>query len=145
MKISLGSDHGGFVLKQTIKKHLEDLGHTVLDEGTNSKDSVDYPIFAKKAADDVASGKADLGILVCTTGEGICIAANKVKGIRCGIGYSDNVSVKLREHNDANMIAFGQAEMSADDVIKRVDLFITTKFAGDRHQRRVDEIKELEK
>ena len=103
MKISLGSDQGGFEYKEAIKKHLIQKGFEVLDVGTFGKESVDYPVFGIKAARAVASGQAEYGIVVCTTGEGISIAANKVKGIRCGIGYDDAATEKTREHNDCNM------------------------------------------
>lgn len=145
MKIALGSDHGGYAYKEEIKKHLLKNNYDVVDVGTYGTDSVDYPLFGKKAADEVANGNCEFGILVCTSGEGICISANKVNGIRCGIGYSDNVSAKLREHNDANMIAFGQSEMKIEDVLRRVDIFLSTSFEGGRHQRRVDEITSFEK
>lgn len=144
MTIALASDHGGLKLKNAIKAHLEEKGIAVLDEGTFDESSVDYPLFAKKAAEDVAQGKAELGILTCTSGEGVAITANKVKGIRCGIGYSDNVSAKCREHNNCNMIAFGQAEMETPDVLRRVDIFLNAKFEGGRHQRRVGEINDIE-
>lgn len=145
MKISIGCDHGGFDLKTAIIAHLKELGHEVLDEGTyNATDSVDYPIFGEKAALDVQEGKADFGIVCCTSGEGIMMAANKVKGIRCGIGYDDVVVEKMREHNNANMISFGQAYMKTDDVLRRVDIFLKTPFAGGRHERRVNEISDIE-
>ena len=105
MKISIASDHGGFKYKEEIKKHLISKGYQVIDEGTNSLDSCNYAEFALKAAEDVANKRADFGVLVCSSGEGVAIAANKVKGVRCGIGYNDTVSKLLRGHNDANMIA----------------------------------------
>jgi ribose 5-phosphate isomerase B len=143
MKISLGSDHAGFELKEAIKKHLIEKGHEVLDEGTNSAESVDYPIFAEKAALDVTSGKAEYGILCCGSAEGICIAANKVKGIRAGIGYDDIVVGKMREHNDANVISFGQKYMKEEDVLRRVDIFLSEKFSTEaKHHRRVKKIEE---
>jgi ribose 5-phosphate isomerase B len=145
MKISIGCDHGGFDLKTAIIAHLKELGHEVLDEGTyNATDSVDYPIFGEKAALDVKEGKADFGIVCCTSGEGIMMAANKVKGIRCGVGYDDVVVEKMREHNNANMISFGQAYMKTEDVLRRVDIFLKTPFAGGRHERRVNEISDIE-
>jgi L-threonylcarbamoyladenylate synthase len=144
--IALGADHGGFLLKEAIKAHLIGEGYSVIDEGTLVKESVDYPIFGKKAADDVAQGRADLGVLCCTTGEGISIAANKVQGIRCGIGYDDGVAEKMREHNACNMIAFGQSHMAENDVLRRVDIFLETPFVDhDRHARRVGEIAAIEK
>jgi ribose 5-phosphate isomerase B len=126
--VSLGCDHGGFTMKEAIKAHLIAEGYTVLDEGAYSTDRVDYPLFGQKAALDVVKGKAQFGVLVCTTGEGISIAANKVQGIRCGIGYDDGVSEKMREHNNCNMIAFGQAHMAVEDVLRRVDIFLETPF-----------------
>ena len=144
MKISIASDHGGFDLKQAIVRHLKAKGYEVLDEGTYDKTSVDYPIFGEKAALDVAEKRADCGILCCTSGEGIMIAANKVKGIRCGIGYCDEVAEKMRQHNDCNMIAFGGSYMKEEDVLRRVDIFLNTPFEGGRHQRRVDEISKIE-
>jgi ribose 5-phosphate isomerase B len=144
MKIAVGSDHAGFDLKEAIKKHLADEGYEVIDEGTHSLDRVDYPIYGAKVAHDVIEGKAVFGIVCCGSGEGISIAANKVKGIRCGIGYNDDVSRLLREHNDANMIAFAGGFMTPDEVLPRVDMFLTTPFEGGRHLARVQEIKDLE-
>ncbi len=140
MIISIGSDHAGYLYKEEIKKYLTQKGHPVLDEGTCSTESCDYPIFGKAAAMDVANGKADFGILVCSTGEGIMISANKIKGIRCGIGYADDVARLMRQHNNANMIAFGANFMSLEDVLRRIDIFLNTEFEGGRHLRRVNEI-----
>lgn len=145
MKISLGCDHGGFNYKEEIKKYLIEHNYEVIDEGTNSLDSCNYAEYAIKAAEDVASGKANFGILVCSSGEGVTIAANKVKGVRCGIGYNDKVSELLRVHNNANMIAFGALYMDLKDVIKRVDIFLNSDFEGGRHQKRVDTIISYEK
>ena len=144
LKISLGSDHGGFAYKEAIKKHLEGK-YEVIDVGTFSEDSCNYPEFGIKAAKLVSSGECQFGVLVCTSGEGIMMSANKVKGIRCGMGYNDEVSKLMREHNDANMIAFGQKFMNLDDVFRRVDIFLSTEFEGGRHQTRVDLINDLEK
>ena len=145
MKIVLGSDHAGLEYKLAIKKHLEEKGHTCEDVGTHTKDSCDYPIFGRAAAEKVAKKEADYGILVCSSGEGISIAANKVKGVRCGLAYNDDVARLMRQHNDANVIGFGQKFMALDDVIRRVDIFLNTEFEGGRHQTRVDLIKDLEK
>ena len=145
MIISLGSDHGGYKYKEEIKKHLESLGHKTIDAGTYSTESCNYAEFALKAAEDVKNKKADFGILVCNSGEGVSIAANKVKGIRCGIGYNDDVAHLLREHNNANMIAFGASFMTLEDVIKRVDIFLNAKFEGGRHEKRVETIIDYEK
>lgn len=140
MKISIGSDHAGFAYKEEIKKYLASKGNEVIDCGTYSTDSCDYPIYAKAAAEKVASGEAKYGVLVCSSAEGIMIAANKVKGIRAGIGYNDDVSRLMRQHNNANMIAFGQNFMKLEEVLHRVDIFLATEFEGGRHERRVNEI-----
>lgn len=145
MKIALGSDHAGYNQKNKIKEYLVNKGYEVIDVGTNSLDSCDYPIFGIAAAKEVASGNAEYGILVCSSGEGIMMSANKVKGIRCGIGYNDDVARLTREHNNANMIAFGATFMNDEDVIRRVDIFLNTEFAGGRHARRVGEIVDAEK
>ena len=140
MKIALGCDHGGLEHKNAIKDYLEKEGYETVDCGTYTKDSCHYPEFSEKAARKVADGECRFGILVCTSGEGIMMAANKVNGIRCGIGYNDDVARLMRQHNDANMIAFGQKFMDIDDVLKRVDIFLNTEFEGGRHQTRVDMI-----
>lgn len=144
MKISLGSDHGGFEYKEEIKKHLEKEGYEVIDCGTSSKDSCNYPEFAFKAAELVSTHKADKGILVCSSGEGVCICANKVKGIRCGIGYDDTVTKLTVEHNHCNMITFGALYMSLEDVLRRVDIFLNAKESDGRHQNRVNMIIDYE-
>lgn len=144
LKISLGSDHGGFIYKEAIKKHLEGK-YEVIDVGTFSEDSCHYPEFGIKAAKLVSSGECTFGILVCTSGEGIMMSANKVKGVRCGIGYNDDVSMLMRLHNNANMIAFGQKFMELEDVLRRVDIFLSTKFEGGRHATRVQMIMDEEK
>ncbi len=145
MKIAIGSDHGGFEYKEQLSTYLKSQGYEIIDVGTDSKDSCHYPIFGEKAANLVAEKVCDFGIVICTSGEGICISANKVKGIRCGIGYNDEVSRLMRQHNDANMIAFGEKFMSFEDVKRRVDIFLNTDFEGGRHQLRVDLIKKIEK
>lgn len=144
MRIVVASDHGGYEYKNEIKAHLEKNGHDVYDVGTFSNESVHYPIYAVAAARKVAYGEADLGVIVCTSGEGVMMAANKVKGIRAGIGYNDEVSRLLKEHNDANMIAFGQKFMALEDVLRRVDLFINSTFEEGRHTERVNLIKKTE-
>ncbi len=138
MKLSIGCDHGGYEAKEIVKAYLEKNGYEVIDCGTFSTESCDYPIFAKKTAEAVANGEAEKGILICSSGEGVCICANKVKGIRCGIGYNDDVSHLLVEHNHANMIAFGAKFMDINDILHRIDIFLNSKPLGDRHQRRVD-------
>lgn len=139
LKISVGCDHGGFIYKEAIKKHLQEK-YEVIDVGTFSEESCHYPEFAVKAAALVATGECQFGILVCTSGEGIMMAANKVKGIRCGIGYNDEVTELMRKHNNANMISFGQKFMDLKDVLRRVDIFLNTEFEGGRHATRVQMI-----
>ena len=145
MKIAIGSDHAGFLRKEEVKQHLIDKGYDVTDVGTYSLDSCDYPIFGLECAKLVASNKADYGVLVCSSGEGIMMAANKVKGIRCGLAYNDDVARLMRQHNNANMIAFGASFMEKDEVLRRVDIFLATEFEGGRHERRVNEIIDAEK
>ena len=140
MRIALASDHAGYQYKQEIKAFLKNKGIQVVDVGTNSIESCDYPIFAHAAAEKVANGDADYGILVCSSGEGLAIAANKTKGIRAGIAYNDEVARLMRQHNNANMIAFGATFMKLPDVLKRIEIFLKTPFEGGRHERRVNEI-----
>ena len=144
MKIALGCDHGGYEYKEKIKEHLLKEGYEVIDCGTNSTASCNYPEFAFLASEKIKNNEADKGILVCSSGEGIAIAANKVKGIRCGIGYDDTVSRLIVEHNHANMIAFGALYMNIDDVLKRVDIFLNAKELDGRHQNRVNMIIDYE-
>lgn len=145
MKLSFACDHGGIIVKDAIISHLVSLGHEVVDCGTYSDASCNYPEFAFAAAIKVASGEVDKGILVCSSGEGISIAANKVKGIRCGIGYNDTVSQLLVEHNHANMIAFGAKYMSEEEILRRIDIFLNAEEQPGRHQIRVAEIETYEK
>lgn len=140
MKLSIGSDHAGYKYKEEIKKYLEAKGHQVKDCGTYSLDSCDYPIFGRAAAEAVAKGEVDFGIVVCSSGEGIMMTANKIKGVRCGLAYNDDVARLIRQHNNANMISFGANFMSLEDVLRRIDIFLATPFEGGRHERRVNEI-----
>ena len=140
MKLSIGSDHAGYTFKEEIKKYLASKGYEVIDVGTNSLDSCDYPIFGRAAAELVAKGEVQFGILVCSSGEGIMMSANKIKGVRCGLAYNDDVARLIRQHNNANMIAFGASFMKLEDVLHRIDIFLATEFEGGRHERRVSEI-----
>ena len=144
MKIALGSDHGGYALKCDIIQLLEKLGHEYKDFGCYSTESCDYPDFGEAAARAVASGEYDRGIVICTTGIGISISANKVKGIRCAL-CSEPLSAEMtRRHNDANMLAIG-AGLTAPMMAKRlVDVFLSTEFEGGRHQRRIDKMMAIE-
>lgn len=145
MKIVIGSDHAGLELKRKVKDHLEALGHQVDDVGPYDSVSVHYPVYAIAAAKQVRDKVADMGIVICSSGEGIMIAANKVRGIRCGIAYSDEVAKLMKEHNNCNMIAFGQNTMNHDDVLRRLDIFMNAEYQGGRHQNRLDIIDEYEK
>ncbi len=145
MKISLGCDHGGYALKEHIKAYLESKGHEVVDCGTYSTDSCDYPIFGEAAARKVQSGECERGIVICTTGIGISIAANKVRGIRCAL-LSDVMSARLtREHNDTNMMAIGAGVTGEMLALEIVDTLLNTDFShAERHQRRIDKVMALE-
>lgn len=144
MKIVLGSDHGGFEIKEKIKEVISNLGMEVIDVGCDNKDSCNYAFFGIKAAKKVASKEADFGIVICGSGIGISIAANKVKTIRCGIAYDDEVTRLMRVHNDANMIAFGARFMSEEDILRRVKIFLEARFEGGRHLERIQKITEEE-
>ena len=142
--IVLGADHGGFELKNIIKNHLENKGYTVIDVGTNCADSSDYPIFASKACAHVLNGDAELGILVCGTGIGMSMAANKHKGIRAAC-CSDTFSARLtRLHNNANFLCVGARVLGQGLAIDLVDEFVNAEFEGDRHSRRLSLIEDIE-
>ena len=145
MKIAIACDHGALSMKNAIAKHLKEAGHEVVDFGTHTLDSCDYPDFAGAAAKAVASGECDRGIVTCTTGIGVSIAANKVKGIRCGLLH-DLMSARLtREHNDTNMMALGAAITAEPLALEIVDMWLNTDFSnGERHARRVAKLKALE-
>ncbi|MBU5434539.1 ribose 5-phosphate isomerase B [Pseudoflavonifractor sp. MSJ-37] len=144
MKISLGCDHGGFAMKEHIKSWLESHGYEVQDCGCYSTESVDYPVYGRAAAEAVASGACERGIVVCTTGIGISITANKVKGIRCAL-CSEPLSAEMtRRHNDANMLAIGGGMIGPNMADRIVETFLNTEFEGGRHQRRVDLISAIE-
>ena len=142
MKIAIGCDHGGYELKEQLRRYLQNNGHDVIDCGTDSVESVHYPVFAKIVAKKVLNGEAERGIVVCTTGEGVAITANRFKGVRCGIAYNDEVARLMRAHNNANVIAFGARFISLEDAIKRVEIFLNTNFEGGRHQTRIEMIDE---
>lgn len=144
MKIAIGADHAGFVLKQSLVERLRQQGHEVEDLGTNGLASVDYPDFAAAVAHKVADGNVEKGILVCSSGVGMSIAANKVNGIRAALGVSvDEVDV-VRRHNDANVLTIGARFTGAPLAEAMVDKFLTTSFDGGRHERRVEKIAALE-
>lgn len=145
MKIAIGNDRKGLGYKEAVVVWLLEKGYEVVNVGTDVNEPCDYPIYAEKVARLVSSGECEKGIVICASGIGISIAANKVKGIRCGVGYCDEVAKAMRLHNDANIIAFGQDYMSLEDVIKRVKVFLDTDFLGSYHLDRVKQISELEK
>lgn len=142
--IAIGADHGGYELKESIKKHLEDKGIEYKDFGTFTGEAVDYPIIAKQVADSVISGECIRGILCCGTGVGISIAANKVKGIRCACCSDYFSAYYTRLHNDANILAMGGRVVGAGLACMMVDAFLETEFEGGRHSRRVNMIHDIE-
>ena len=146
MKIAIGCDHGALALKNKMVQHLQEQGHEVKDFGTYTLDSCDYPDFAAPAARAVASGECEKGIVLCTTGIGVSITANKIKGIRCAL-LSDLMTAELtRQHNDTNMMALGAGVVGEMLALKIADTWLGTPFSGDaRHQRRIDKVMALEK
>lgn len=144
MKIGIGSDHGGFELKEEIIGHLKEVGIESIDFGTYSKDSVDYPDYGKKVAEAVISKEVDRGIVVCGTGIGISIAANKVKGIRCAL-CCDTYSARMsREHNNANVLALGARVIGSGLALEIVETWLKSEFQGGRHEIRVNKISDIE-
>ncbi len=137
MKIALGADHAGYPLKEQLKDYLASLGHEVTDLGAGSTDSVDYPDFGFAVGKAVAEGRAERGVICCGTGIGIAMAANRVKGARAGVPNDLFATRLMREHNDANIIAFGARQTAAPLAEAMLDLFLMTPFAGGRHERRV--------
>ena len=144
MKISMGCDHGGFDLKEDIKAFLTEQGHEVEDFGCYGKESCDYPEFAEAAARAVAEGKCERGIVICTTGIGISISANKVKGVRCALCSEPWSAEMTRRHNDSNMLAMGAGVVGPNLARQIVTAFLKHDFEGGRHQRRVDRMMEIE-
>lgn len=142
MKIALGTDHAGYKLKETIKRHLVESGHEVVDFGTKSEESVDYPDFIIPAAECVSRKDADLGVVFGGSGNGEAIAANKVKGIRCAVCWSEWSGRLAKQHNNANVVALGGRVVSEKEGIKIIDAWLSSEFEGGRHQRRIDKIKE---
>ena len=140
MTIAIASDHGGLQLKNAVIKHLTEQGHEVTDFGTYTEDSCDYPDFGKQAASAVAAGKCERGIVVCTTGIGMSIVANKFKGVRCALCTSVDMAVMTRRHNNANMLALGQKYVNVRLAKLIVDAFLSTDFDGGRHEIRVNKI-----
>lgn len=137
MKISLGVDHGALQLRESLLRHLTESGHEVLDHGTDSPDSVDYPDFSKRVCEDVVAGRAEIGILCCTTGIGMSISANKIPGIRAACVHFEDEAALTRRHNKANVLCMGGLHTTSYEAARLADTFIASSFEGGRHQRRV--------
>ena len=142
--IAIGADHAGFALKEKVKQHLIDAGYEVKDYGTYSEDRCNYPVFGKKVADAVASGECEQGVLVCGTGVGISLAANKVKGIRAGVCSDATTARLIKQHNNANIVAFGARIVGEELAYDIVDAFLHAEFLGGRHAERVALIEQIE-
>lgn len=141
--IAIGGDHAAVDQKAEIIRYLESEGYSVINFGTDSYDSVDYPDYAVKVANDVANGNSDKGILICGSGIGVSIAANKVKGIRAALCYNEETAKLARQHNNANIICYGARFIEVDSAKKLIDNFLTTEFEGGRHENRVNKIHSL--
>lgn len=142
MKIAIGADHAGYQLKEQLRAALEAKGHEVADFGAHSSDSTDYPDYGRAVAEAVSKGQAERGVLVCSTGVGISIAANKVHGVRAALAYNSDEVALTRLHNDANVLAMGARYTSAKQAEEWVEIFLKTEFEGGRHQRRVDKMEQ---
>jgi ribose 5-phosphate isomerase B len=145
MKIAVGSDHAGFDLKERVRPLLEEAGHEVVDVGTDSDESTDYPLHAEAAARLVAAGDAERAVVVCGSGVGVSIVANKVDGVRAVNAHDPDEAEMSRRHNDANVLALAGRRLSGEDARAIVERFIATGFEGGRHQRRVDQITAVER
>jgi ribose 5-phosphate isomerase B len=144
MRIAIGADHGGFLLKEQVRAQLAESGHEVVDFGTHSAESCDYPDYARSVSHAVAQGDVERGILVCSTGIGMAMAANKVAGIRAAPAQSDDEVRFTREHNDANILTLGAKFVDERRALELIRIFLETEFSGGRHARRVAKISELE-
>lgn len=144
MKISVGSDHAGYEYKLRVAEHLRKLGHEVIDKGTYSPDSTDYPLWIIPAAEAVVHGESERGIVFGGSGNGEAIAANKVKGVRCALCWSDETAEFARRHNDSNVLSIGQRMVSLEVALRIVDIWLTTPFEGGRHARRIEELARYE-
>jgi len=140
MRIAIGNDHGGLELADACRDWLEDNGFSVIDCGTNNSDSVDYPVYAKKVVEEIIKGRAEYGILVCGTGIGISIAANKWPEIRCGLCHNTTTARLTRQHNDANIVAMGGRMIGTEVGLDIIKIFLNTEFEGGRHKDRINKI-----
>lgn len=141
MKISIGNDHAGPEYKKAIVKYLEDKGYTVTNHGTDSYDSVDYPDFVHPVANDIESGAAEFGIVICGSGNGVAITVNKHQGVRAALCWTKEIAALARQHNDANVISIPARFTAIQQAVEMVDTFLNTKFEGGRHQQRVDKMR----
>ena len=142
MKIAIGSDHAGFLYKERIKSYLAGLGHEVLDFGTDSEESCDYPLFIRPAAEAVAEGRAERGIVLGGSGNGEAMAANRIRGVRCALCWNEESARLGRSHNNANMISLGQRMMTEEMALEIVRIWLETPFDGGRHERRIKQLDE---
>lgn len=142
MKIAIGSDHAGFKYKEKIKLMLEDLGHQVVDFGTDSEQSVDYPVFIRPVAEAVARGEAERGIVLGGSGNGEAIAANRVRGVRCALCWNTETAKLARQHNDSNVLSLGERMVSENEALEIVRVWLETAFEGGRHIRRIQMLDE---
>ena len=140
MKVSLGTDHAGFLYKEKVKALLGELGHEVKDFGTFSEEAVDYPLFIRPAAEAVARGECDRGVVFGGSGNGEAMAANKVKGVRCALCWNEELARLSRQHNDSNVLSLGQRVIPEDVALKIVRVWLETPFEGGRHQKRVEQL-----
>lgn len=145
MRIAIGSDHAGFALKETLRMWLVEQGHDVADLGTHTEERCDYPTFGALVGEAVARGDAELGVVVCGSGQGICMAANKVPGVRGGVIRDVQDAEMTRRHNDANVACFGERFTEPDVALAALKVFLDTPFDGGRHQARVDQLAELDR
>lgn len=140
MKISIGNDHAGTGYKEMIQEKLESMGHSVINHGTNSQDSVDYPDFVHPVAEDVEKGTADLGVIICGSGNGANMTANKHQGVRSALCWNVEIAKLAREHNNANILSIPARFVAKDLAVEMLEAFVNTEFEGGRHQRRIDKI-----
>jgi ribose 5-phosphate isomerase B len=145
MKIAIASDHAGYEGKERLKPVLDELGIQYEDLGTSSEESVDYPDYARKVGEEVAQGNVEQGLLVCGSGTGMAMAANKVSGVRAAVAWNEEIARLAREHNDANVLSLGARVTPAEDLPKILRAWFSAKFDGGRHERRVEKIREIEK
>ncbi|HKM29347.1 MAG TPA: ribose 5-phosphate isomerase B [Bacilli bacterium] len=142
MTVSIGSDHGGYQLKEKLIKALQEQGYEIIDQGCQSLESVDYPFYARRVARDIQTAVSEKGILICTTGIGMSIVANKFRGIRAALVTNEDVAALSRQHNDSNIICLGAKYTPFTEAIKYILIFLEAEFLGERHSRRVDMIEE---